>query len=199
VETIVDRYPVDKKVTVYYDPDDPNIAILEPELYSPFFVPLFFGVLFVLMGCFVLWRIQQLFLGKTPGERSGSLATRLRIMAILLSVLLYLVITLVSFESSAKETAIKAFGERPLGMPNLVFVLSLQTLLYLPIPWVLWHVSRLAVQATQEGHRLGIAYLLTVSSLHPELRRSQFISIGGLLYFIAICMAWIAYTSAIGI
>jgi hypothetical protein len=52
VETIVARYPEGKQVAVHFDPGSPATAVLEPGVYSPFFMPLLFGVLFVLGG---LW------------------------------------------------------------------------------------------------------------------------------------------------
>jgi hypothetical protein len=46
---LVDQYPVGKKVTVYYDPNDPTVATLELESTESF-VGLLFGVALELMG-----------------------------------------------------------------------------------------------------------------------------------------------------
>lgn len=47
---ILKRYPVGKQVTVYYNPDDPQDAVLEPGLRGgSWFLPLF-GTLFVAVG-----------------------------------------------------------------------------------------------------------------------------------------------------
>jgi hypothetical protein len=47
---------------------------------------------------------------------------------------------------------------------------------------------------------LGILYtLFTIGKRAPELRRSQIITLGGFLYFIALIIAWICYAAARGI
>ena len=48
-EGIVDRYPVGKKVTVFYDPSNHDNAVLEPGTnFMVFFQPMF-GLLFVVL------------------------------------------------------------------------------------------------------------------------------------------------------
>jgi hypothetical protein len=199
IETILDRYPVGKQVTVHFDPDNPTTAILEPEVYSPFFMPLVFGVLFLLGGLLVLWQTFRFVTGAQPASRQID-STKNRIATtVLVSVLLYVVLVVVSFESAIQDTFVKAFGPHPLGIPLLVFVIGLQTILYLPMPWVFWHLMRLGFQASLDGKKLGIIYLLTVVNSHPQLRGSQRVCIGGLVYFAVICGAWIAYAAALGI
>jgi hypothetical protein len=97
----------------------------------------------------------------------------------MMSVVFYLISVLVSFESASQETFVKAFGERPAGIPNFLFVLALQTLLYLPMPWVFWHAMWLVFQSIHDRRRFGIGYLLTAGDLHPDLRRSQRVCLGG--------------------
>lgn len=43
---IVERYPQGKKVPVYYDPQDPSVAVLEPGSSWGAYIPLLIGVLF---------------------------------------------------------------------------------------------------------------------------------------------------------
>ena len=44
-----------------------------------------------------------------------------------------------------------------------------------------------------------LIYMAGVGQRHPDLRRSQWVCMFGLLYFVAICAAWIAYAAARGI
>jgi len=46
----IHRYPVGSKVTVYYDPELPQNALLEPGAKWYAYMPLGFGVLFALVG-----------------------------------------------------------------------------------------------------------------------------------------------------
>ena len=64
MQEIVDRYPVGKRVTVYYDPQDPNKAVLERGARLASFGLLLIGLLFsaVGLGGFLLWDE----LNKTP-------------------------------------------------------------------------------------------------------------------------------------
>jgi hypothetical protein len=198
IESIIARYPEGTEVTVYYDPGNPSTAILEPEVYSPFFMPLIFGVLFLLGGIFVIWK-TILSSSKAESASGQSVSTNNRIAATaVVSLLIYAVFVLVSCESASQETFARVLGPRPVGLSPLVFVLGLQTILFLPIPWVFWHGMRLAFQATQDGRRIGIAYLLTVGDSHPELRGSQRICIAGLVYFAVICGVWIVCAAVYG-
>jgi hypothetical protein len=146
----------------------------------------------------VLRHAYRLAVGQQPATGQRPSAKHRIAATALMSVLIYAVLVLVSLGSSSHETSVRAFGERPAGVPTLVFVLVLQTVLYLPMPWVFWHVMQLAFQARQDGGRLGVAYLLNVGSTHPHLRRSQLVCIGGVLYFLAICGVWIAYAARRG-
>jgi hypothetical protein len=46
----VARYPVGAPVAVYYDPDEPTTAVLEPGLSGKSFVPVVFGLYFAAFG-----------------------------------------------------------------------------------------------------------------------------------------------------
>jgi hypothetical protein len=199
IETIVARYPVGQNVTVYRDPQDPEIAILEPEDYSPFLMPLVFGILFISGGSWILWKTVGLVMVGEPRPLQDTTVKRRIALTAIISVMIYLIIILVSCESAVRETFVKAFGERRAGLPNSVFMLDLQTLLYIPMPWVFWHASRLAMQALEDGRRPGVGYLLTVGRSHPHLRHSQNVCVGGLVYFVVVCAAWIIFAAARGI
>ena len=50
VTHVLDRYPKGKQVTVFYDPNDPQTAVLEPKITDRTWTPLAFSVLFLLWG-----------------------------------------------------------------------------------------------------------------------------------------------------
>ncbi len=58
--SVVRRYPVGSHVTVYYDPDRPRIALLEPGVRPMAFVIPGIGVAFVLFGglCFTVFLLH---------------------------------------------------------------------------------------------------------------------------------------------
>jgi hypothetical protein len=203
IDSIMVRYPVGREVIVYYDPADPTISVLEPEVYSPFLTPLLFAALFLIFGTGALlatWR-QAMQRGVVP--QPGFTFHRRIAATVSMSALIYIILVLVSFDSSVRDTFVKAFGERPSGMPNILFVLLLQTVLYLPMPWVFWHMMMIIHQAIQDGRGIGkfslLIYLASIGQLHPHLRRSRLVCIGGLVYFFAITGAWIIYAAARGI
>jgi hypothetical protein len=74
---------------------------------------------------------------------------------------------------------------------------------FLPFALALHHFMLIAEQAAADGSSLGkiglLAYAISVGQRHPELRRSQLISLFGLVYFVLVCAAWIAYADAKGI
>jgi hypothetical protein len=119
--------------------------------------------------------------------------------SILMSVVLYAIIIAVNFDPKCRDKQIEAFGAEPLGLPVTLVVFLVQTVLYLPMPWVFWHAMRLAFQAVQDGRGFGMLYVLLVGHRHPQLRRSQMVCVGGTLYGCAIALAWIAYTAYLGI
>jgi hypothetical protein len=119
--------------------------------------------------------------------------------SIFISLVMYAIVIGVNFDAKVRAKHIEAFGAEPLGLPVTLVVGVVESLLFLPMPWVFWHLMRLTFQALHDGRGIGIGYVLTVGFSHPDLRRSQAICIGGLLYFILICGAWIAYAAARGI
>jgi len=186
-------------VTVYYDPTKPETAVVEPGVYSPFLMPLVFGAIFFLGGLWGLWKSASQF-WNTENVRPGNGASRRQIVStVAVSALVYITCSLTLLDSAVQETLIKAFGARPFGVPNLILVVALQTLLFVPMPYVFWHWMKVTFQALQDGESIGVGYLLKVGRLHPDLRRSRSVCLGGLLYFLAITGAWIVYASNRGI
>jgi hypothetical protein len=53
-EDVVARYPVGSEVTVFYDPSDPQTAVLEPGVSWFSYMPIVGGTVFVLAGILML-------------------------------------------------------------------------------------------------------------------------------------------------
>jgi len=53
-QKVVNRYPKGTKVTAYYDPEDPRLAVLETGTSWSTYAPLGIGLLFVVIGGLVL-------------------------------------------------------------------------------------------------------------------------------------------------
>ncbi|MFG0239627.1 MAG: hypothetical protein ACF8CY_01060, partial [Gimesia chilikensis] len=79
-EETVRKYPVKQNITVYYDPADHAIAVLEPGVFKTTYFFYLFGWLFlglgILMASGVLFRsLLRLFRGgaemQTPAESAG--------------------------------------------------------------------------------------------------------------------------------
>jgi hypothetical protein len=111
-----------------------------------------------------------------------------------MSIVNYIVILSVAFDPSVDAKVVKAFGEEPFGMAPQVFSLLLQTILYLPFPWVFYHVALIVIQTRRDGlSSAGLLDILDVDRRHPPLRRSKLICLAGLCYFFTICAVWIIY------
>ncbi|MDR3632318.1 MAG: hypothetical protein P4L84_00700 [Isosphaeraceae bacterium] len=119
------------------------------------------------------------------------------------SALMYAAAVFASMDPKADRRFARAFGPEPLGMSPQLFVLLLLAILSLPLPWVLSHYIVIFMQARRDGlPALGLAgllYLFDVDQYHPHLRRSKWICMGGLLYFVLISGAWIVYTVRLGV
>src|SRR5262245_39046442 len=118
VESIVARYPVGQNVTVYYDPNEPATALLEPAVYSHFLLPLLFGALFFFGGSLILWKALRQVMDGRPVPQRGTAAKHRMAATAAMSALIYVILVLVSFDSAVRDTSVKAFGERPAGIPN---------------------------------------------------------------------------------
>ena len=67
-----------------------------------------------------------------------------------------------------------------------------------PVIWALWHFSKIAMQA-HKGGKSGSKFYLMTGGGHGHLRGSAGAAWFGLLYFVAICVAWIAFAEMKGI
>ena len=78
-------------------------------------------------------------------------------------------------------------------MPPRLVACFIITIIYLPIPFVFWHGSRIVVRAIEDEAGIGrislLVYLMTVGKRHPSLRRSQLVTLGGIVYVFIIIFA----------
>jgi hypothetical protein len=193
-ETLLKRYPAGTKVTVQYDPALPGSAILEPADKAVFYPPLLFGGILFFGG---VMTFRQAWRSSLP---RGLMSRRRRLGAtVAVSALIYATMVLTFLRADVSEVFVKAFGERPLGIPCTVAVFCVITLLYLPMPWIFHHGMNLAFHAIGEGKGVRLTYLLAKPLRHGPLRRSRNIVIGGLVYVVALCVAWGVYLSRRGI
>ncbi|HZN65159.1 MAG TPA: hypothetical protein VFB66_07630 [Tepidisphaeraceae bacterium] len=131
------------------------------------------------------------------GPALGPAAARRLVAGLILAVLLG-----VQLDPNVRATSVEAFGARPLGLPNLMFVLVLTTLLWLPLPWVLRHGMALLNGKLAAGYgprQFVWKRFVGRADAPPDLRRSQAAVLFGALYMFVLVAGWIAYTAWRGI
>ena len=120
-----------------------------------------------------------------------------------LPAVIYVVLVGTTFSPEVQPVLVKAFGAAPFGVPVAVVVAIAQAIVLFPFAFALHHFMLIAERAAADGHGVGkvglLAYAASVGQRHPELRRSQFIAVAGLAYFVLVCGIWIAYADAKGI
>src|SRR5687767_15388292 len=120
-----------------------------------------------------------------------------------LPAMVYAVLIGTVFSPDVRPVLAEAFGLEPLGFPVVWVVAAAQAILLLPFIFAIHHFMLIAEQAAADGHSVGkiglLTYLASVGERHPHLRRSQIISLGGMIYFALVCGLWIAYADAKGI
>lgn len=104
------------------------------------------------------------------------------------------------FNPGKNNTGVKAFGPRPLGLPNLCFLLLLSTILYLPFPLRVFPAfTRLTLEASKDGRSLRpislLLYAWEVGTLHPELAESSMWFFFGLIYTLVLFGSWTIYAA----
>ena len=120
-----------------------------------------------------------------------------------LPALLFAALTATLFDPAVRRVMALAFGERPFGVPVLLLVAVVQSLLLLPLLWCVVHLQRIMRQAVADGQGLGPLSLLldmrAIGHRHPKLRHSQLVCVFGLVYGLSIVGAWIFYADHLGI
>lgn len=106
----------------------------------------------------------------------------------------------VNLDPEVAKVQAAAFGARPLGLPLGLVVCLATAALFAPYFWVFPHLMRIVMSSVTRGGSLSKGgIMLAVARAEPTLRRSQRIVIGGLVYFVALAGAWIAYASSRGL
>lgn len=106
----------------------------------------------------------------------------------------------VNFDPKVAAVQIALFGKTPLGLPVGVTISLATTLLFLPYFWVMPHLMRIVMDALARGRSISRAgIVLAVATAGPEHRRSRAIVIAGLVYFVGLMAAWIAFTDSRGV
>lgn len=124
---------------------------------------------------------------------------RIACAAVFFSVTFYASLIGTNFFADVRAKWVEAFGSQPFGMPVLLVVASVQTLLYIPIPWVLWHMAKLTILSSSATRLNDSGYVLSAGGSRVNLQWSLFVCLGGLLYFFAVSSVWIVYASIRGI
>jgi len=98
---------------------------------------------------------------------------------------------------------VAAFGARPLGLPVALVCTVVEALLFAPFVLVIEHLMFIMASARRDGAGVGGIglglYMAQLGEHRPELKRPRAIVVAGLVYFVALMGAWIAFTSARGI
>jgi hypothetical protein len=132
-----------------------------------------------------------------PGPVLKPVAAGRLVAGLMLAVLLG-----VQLDPNVRAKWVEAFGPRPLGLPNLAFVLLLMTVLWLPLPWVFRHGMLLMHWKLAAGYaprQFVWKSFVGRAEAPPDLGRSQIVVLFGALYMFALMAGWIAYTAWRGI
>ncbi len=120
-----------------------------------------------------------------------------------LPAVIYVLFIGTAFSPDVRPVLVEAFGAQPFGYPVTVVVAIAQAIVLFPFVFALHHVMLIAERAAAEGHGVGkiglLVYAASVGRRHPELRRSQFIAVAGLAWFVLVCGIWVAFAGAMGI
>jgi hypothetical protein len=193
---------------ITYLPEDPSLSRpgasypqerLDAELDLPFQRKLLVGLFAFFAGAAGLCHRQLRRLQKGEPLRTKPLlspASAGRLVAILL--LAVLIATNLDANVSAVQVAL--FGQRPLGLPVIVPVSLAEAALFAPFFWVFPHLMGIVMNAQAQGasiSKLGI--VVAIANAGPDLRRSRAVVLAGLIYFVLLVGAWIAFADSRGV
>jgi hypothetical protein len=106
----------------------------------------------------------------------------------------------VNLDPKVRAVQAAAFGPTPLGLPVMLVVSLAGVALFAPYFWVFPHLMRLVMDRYARGGSLSkIGIVLAVAQAGPEGRRSRIIVVAGLVYFVALMAAWIAFADSRGV
>jgi hypothetical protein len=136
--------------------------------------------------------------GVTPEQAAADEKSSHKAYWVLASLALYGMVSSIHFNSDGHAMDIKAFGANPFGLPVLLVVMAIGTVLYIPVAWMLWHFTRIAEQARKDGRiltRFYLLYYVFTAGGHSHLRGSRNAVLLGGVYIFGLCAAWITYTA----
>lgn len=120
---------------------------------------------------------------------------------------LYAILVFVALFPQFRVKAIRAFGQRPLGLSPSVFGWAVLTLLFLPIPVAFYHFSIVEQRARRDGFNLSgrnglyekLFYLSDMHHQHPELSRTRMICLGSMAYGVIVIIGLSIFASKVGL
>ncbi len=117
-----------------------------------------------------------------------------RILTAACSIVAYLAFILSLCIPQVRTICINCLGPKKMGLPNLVFMMLLISIVYAPLPLVFWHLFRLVLQAERDGtwrwSKLGLAQaILEPRENGPPMGWSRVIVVLGFLYSVGLIVA----------
>lgn len=135
--------------------------------------------------------------------------SKILIKSIILSVVVYAILVGIHLDPEVRATSVKAFGARPFGVPVTLVVITAESLLFLPVPWVFFHLMHVMTRMMNDRKERGAGapihlwgFLAEIGRgwrRNNDLRRSYTVVLSGLFYFVVVCAGWITYTAIRGI
>jgi hypothetical protein len=120
-------------------------------------------------------------------KKFGEDRARARSLAWFMSIVFYLCLLWANADPVAERKLAQVLGPAPLGMSPVVCARLLETGLFLPFPWVIYHFGLIIFQERRDGLSPSLLSVLEVDQRHPHLTRSKWICIGGIVYFVLVC------------
>jgi hypothetical protein len=131
-------------------------------------------------------------------KKLGEDRSRARSIATGVSALFYLIMVATAADPGVRRKLEQVYGAAPLGVSPVVFAWVLETILFLPFPWVIFHYGLIILQERRDGLSPSFLSVFEADQRHPHLARSKWICIGGVLYFFVTCGVWAFFSIRAG-
>lgn len=201
-------YPKGASFPITYLPEDPSLsrpvptytqAHLDAELNMPIRRGFPLGFLVFFGGAAALCHRSVVRLRRGEPPRTKPLLSPDAVGRVV-AVLLLACVLGVNLDPKVRATQTAAFGAAPLGLPVTLVVTVVELILFAPWLWVFPHLMRIVMDSQRRGGSLSKAgIILAVWRAGPEWKRSKLIVVAGLVYFVTIVAAWIAFAAWKGI
>jgi hypothetical protein len=116
-----------------------------------------------------------------------------------MSIVFYLCLLWTNVDPVSQKKLAQLMGPAPLGLHPGVLGWLLETILFVPFPWVLYHFGLILFQERRDRLSFSFLSVFDAGRRHPHLGRSKWICIGGYLYFLLVCGIWIFVCARVGI